>query len=490
MNVVAFRPSFSVDPPPNASLAHCYALGDEATREWIRIHLLPGASQQEFESWVVLSSPWRFFARVDQLPPPGDDWQIWLMQSGRGAGKTRGGAEWAFEQAASNPGWLVGVMSPTFDDLNRVTFDGPSGLLRIVERHRNLIKGKPIRKPWQINFRNGSRISGYAGEAYERLRGPQHHAFWADEVAGMARLADLAYEQIMFGLRLGATPRLLITSTPKVIALFKRLNEREAQRDPAVRITRATTMDNSANLSAMAIEELRRSYAGTRLGDQELMGALLSDVPGSLWPPSSIRPASVPTRLDRVVVGVDPSGAANAKSKSDEIGIVVAGVCYGMTKAENRYFVLADYTLIASPLEWARKVIEAYDTWGCDRVVAEANFGGALVQSNIEQADTAKDGESASSRVPVATTMVNASRGKVVRAEPIAGLYEQERVWHCSRLTKLEDQMHHMTTTGYVGDGSPDRVDALVWALTELSGGGNVPIVAPVSVKRVSYWRP
>jgi phage terminase large subunit-like protein len=298
-------------------------------------------------------------------------------------------------------------------------------------------------------------------------------------MAGMARVADKAYEQIMFALRIGKRPRLLATSTPKTIPLFKRMNERFALGDPAIRITRATTMDNAANLSPMAIAELRASYEGSRLGRQELYGELLLDVEGSLWPHDSIQQASMPDRFNRVVVAVDPSGAGDPNSTSDEIGIVVAGVVYGRTKGENRYYVLDDVSLIDSPMKWAVKVAAAYEDWNADKIVAEINFGGAMVEATILSADP---------NLPV--KVITASRGKHVRAEPVASLYEQGRVFHCGHFAKLCDQLHHMTVSGYVGEGSPDRADALVYAITELGGGLMPPIVAPAVAEAKSYWRP
>jgi phage terminase large subunit-like protein len=464
-------------PPPGASLAAIYAAAAPLSQRAMRHKLLPGATKGEFERWVITSQPWLFFARQDQMPPPGD-WQIWLMQAGRGAGKTRAGSEWAFEQAAAHPGWHVGVLSPTNDDLNRVTFDGPSGLMRLVERFPQLVK-RVNKRPWQLDFVNGARIQSFTGEAYERLRGPQHHAFWADELAGMPRVADAAFEQVMFGLRLGKTPRVLLTSTPRVIALFQRLNERCAAGDPVVAMTRASTMDNAANLSALAIAELRASYEGTRLGEQELYGKLLLDVPGALWRDEFFQQASMPDHLDRIVIGVDPSGAADAKSKSDEIGIVVVGLRRGRTKADDRYFILEDATMIGSPQGWGQRVVTAFDQWEADRIVAEANFGGAMVEATVKQADA---------NVPV--TLVTASRGKAIRAEPVSALYEQGRVYHVGRFAKLEGQMCHMTSSGYVGDGSPDHLDAAVWAMTELMGGMRAVRAEIGGPGRISPWLP
>ncbi len=468
-------------PHPHASIAAHYANGRRATQKAIRNRLLPGATKEDFERWVVVNTPWRFFARPDQLPPAGN-WQIWLMQSGRGAGKTRAGSEWLFEQAAGRRDQLCGVTSPTFDDLDKVTFDGPSGIMRICDRHPRLIK-RYTKRPWMVELTNGSKITSFTGEAYERLRGPQFHAHLMDEAAGMARVADKAFEQIMFGLRLkgpnGEHPRLMITSTPKAIPLFKRLNDRAAQGDPAVAITRASTMDNRANLSELAISELIASYGGSRLGRQELEGELLTDVPGALWTPDMIQQVSLPANFDRIVVAVDPSGASDEKSESDEIGIVAVGLKRGKTRDDDRYTVLEDATMLGSPHQWGTRAVRAFEEWEADKLVAEGNFGGGMVKSTIHNVDAT---------IPV--KIVTASRGKAVRAEPVATLFEQGRCAMAGRFPKLEDQMFNMTSAGYVGTGSPDRLDAMVWAFTELMEGARAPRAIVGGNDQRSYWRP
>ena len=468
-------------PPPGSSIATHYAHADRRTQAWLRQHLRPKSSLEDFRRWIVEAEPWQFFAREDQREPPGD-WMTWLYQAGRGAGKTRSGSEWAFSQAlaGTNSDWQIGVLSPTFDDLTRVTFGGPSGLMRLVERNRHLIK-RVVTKPWTIEFKHGPKILSYTGEAIERLRGPNHAAFWWDEVAGMARVAEEAYDQIMFGLRIGRRARMLITSTPKPIPLFKSINEARAAGDQSVVITRATMMDNAANLSRAAVKKLQENYEGTRLGEQELYGKLLLDVPGALWLHQYFQRVTKPHRFDRIVVAVDPSGAQNANSKSDEIGIVVAGVVYGTSREFDKYYLLEDATMIGSPGQWASRAVKAFDNWDADLLVAEANFGGGMVLSTIKQADP---------NVPV--KLVTASRGKQVRAEPVASIYEQGRGYVVAGehdFTKLIDQACSMTTAGYVGSGSPDRVDAAVWAISELMAGARAITVIPTSINSVSYWR-
>lgn len=464
-------------PPERWSLAMHYAHGTRKTRREIR-HALrhgKGADEASFARWVMERQPWRFFARPDQLPPPGD-WSVWLMQGGRGCGKTRAGAEWIWEQATTHPNWTCAVVSPTNDDLKKVSFGGPSGLMQIAERKSWLVAHKTM-GPWFIRFTNGSVIQSFTAEAYERLRGPNHHAVLWDEAAGAARVASEVYDQISFGLRLGRHPRLMITSTPKPIPLFKQFADKERSGDTDVVITRATTFDNAAHLAQPFLKRMQEAYGGTRLGRQELEGALLDDVPGALWRAEMLQEASVPARFDRIVVAVDPSGAADEKANSDEIGIVVVG----MLKRDGivRFYVLEDATMIGGPVQWATRAVRAFHDWDADRLVAETNYGGAMVESTIKQVDE---------DVPV--RVVHASRGKVVRAEPVSALYEQSRVYHCGRFPELEDQMLNFTQTGYVGTGSPDRVDALVWAVSDLMGGRMAPTVTPGGDVSHSYWHP
>lgn len=484
MRVPHFKPSdfpFGPEPPPTASWAARYAVGHPNLRRAIRNAFLPHKTKAEFEAWVVKRMPWEFIARMDQIEPTGQ-WMTWLMQAGRGAGKTKTGAEWSWKQVHRWPGFQHAVISPTFDDLDKVTFDGPSGLMRLVERFPHKVK-KVLRKPWRIDFVNGSRINSFTAEAAERLRGPEHNGAWLDELAGMGKKADEVYTQASFGLRrMGPNreqPRMLLTSTPKPLPLFRTLNARFKDGDPAVVVTRASTMDNIANLSEFAVNELRGRYEGTRLGRQELLGELLTDIPGALWSADMFQRSSMPPRLDRVVVAVDPSGAGSATSTSDAIGIVVVGVIFGKTKEEDRFFIIEDATLVASPKDWAMRVAKAYDDWDADRVVAESNFGGAMVESVIKNA---------APNIPV--KLVTATRGKVVRAEPVAALYELGRVQHVGTFPDLEDQMMAMTVTGYVGEGSPDRADAAIWGLTDLMTRVVAPNAAVGGGVRPSAWRP
>ena len=251
----------------------------------------------------------------------------------------------------------------------------------------------------------------------------------------------------MFGLRLGDSPQAVVTTTPRPTPLIRSL-----MKDPRTKITRGSTFDNSANLAPSALAQLREKYEGTRLGRQELFAEVLDDMPGALWTRETIRHASELPQMARIVVAVDPSGASGNED-GDSIGIVTAG--RGM---DGRFYVIEDATCDLGPAGWGRRVVDRFRAHKADKIVAERNFGGAMVESVIRTADRS---------APV--KLVTASRGKAVRAEPIAALYEQGRVTHAKGGDALEDQMMQMTLTGYMGEGSPDRVDALVWALSELA---------------------
>jgi len=293
---------------------------------------------------------------------------------------------------------------------------------------------------------NGSRIKGFSAEEPDRLRGPQHHGGWLDELAAWEK--PEAYDQYKFGLRLGNNPKSVITTTPRPTKLIKELIA-----DDNTHVTRGSTFDNSANLAASALLELQRKYADTRLGQQELYGAILDDNPGALWSRAMIESARVTTTppFVRVVVGVDP--AVTSGEDSDYTGIVTAGM-----SSDGHYYILSDDTIKSSPQEWAMKAIQSFEAHKADRIIAETNNGGDLVLHLFQQVK---------STIPV--RKVTATRGKQVRAEPIAALYEQGRVHHVGYFAELEDQMCEYEPG--VTSKSPDRMDALVWALTDLSEG-------------------
>lgn len=366
--------------------------------------------------------------------------------AGRGWGKTRTGAEDVAWFGASNAGSRIAIIAPTFADARDTCVEGESGLLAVLP---SACIDTWNRSMGELILWNGARYKLFSATEPERLRGPQHHRAWGDEVAAWPDPA--AYDQMLFGLRLGGHPQAVLTTTPKPTPLIRKI-----VRTPGAMITRGSTFDNSANLPAGTLAHLRERYEGTRLGRQELAGELIEEVTGALWTAAAIDATRLKSAagLRRIVVAVDPSGTSG-KGAGDDVGIIVAGV-----GPDDRYYVLEDATSNLSPEGWARRVLQAYERWDADRVVAERNFGGDMVAAVLR---------TASSDLPV--KMVTASRGKVARAEPVAALYEQGKVSHVGEFNALEDQMCAMTSAGYVGEGrSPDRADALVWALTELSG--------------------
>lgn len=422
------------------------------------------ASLTEAEAEELLHD-WRFVAREEQVAPEGD-WQVWAYIAGRGAGKTRAGAEWVREKVMAGCS-RIALVAPTAADARDVMVEGDSGILSVCwagdRDHRGRMVGRPMYEPSKrrLTWANGAIATTYSADEPDRLRGPQHGAAWLDEVAAWNR-AQEAYDMLMFGLRLGANPQAMVTTTPRPIPLV-----RQIVTAPTTVVTRGSTYANRANLAASYLEKIVSRYEGTRLGRQELLGEILDDVPGALWSRDMIDAAKAKAEvpdMQRVVVAVDPSGTSG-EDDGDSVGIVVAG-----KGVDGRAYVLADRTCKLSPAAWARRVVQAAEEFGADRIVAERNYGGAMVEAVIR---------TAGANVPYKE--VTASRGKVVRAEPIAALYEQGRVSHVPGLTELEDQMCAMTSAdGYVGEGSPDRVDALVWALTELMVSGSTYSLANV----------
>jgi predicted phage terminase large subunit-like protein len=400
---------------------------------------------------------WRAKARPNQLPPSGD-WNGWLVMAGRGFGKTRAGAEWVHELVESRQAGRIGLVAATAADARDTLVEGVSGLLNTAPRWN-----RPIYEPSKrrLTWPNGAVATTFSSEEADRLRGPEHDAAWADELAAWQD-PQAAWDMLQFGLRLGQHPRWLVTTTPRPIKLIKEILAREG-RD--VVVTRGSTFENEANLAPTFLQAVRSRYEGTRLGRQELNAELLSDTPGALWQLATLdrdRVQSAP-ELRRIVVAVDPAVSNN--EGSDETGIVVAGVT-----ADKALYVLEDVSGRYAPFEWAKKTVDMYRKHRADRVIAEVNNGGALVEATLRTIDTS-----------VSFKAVHASRGKVVRAEPIAALYEQKKVHHVGNFPTLEDQMCAFTIdfdrnrNGY----SPDRVDALVWALTELSGQQHTVSIEP-----------
>ncbi len=405
---------------------------------------------------ALLALPWlfEFWALPHQLPPDGA-WRSWVIMGGRGAGKTRAGAEWVRTQVeGARPGdpgraGRVALVGETIDQVREVMIFGESGILACSPPDRRPV-WEATRK--RLVWPNGAVAQVFSAHEPESLRGPQFDAAWVDELAKWKK-AEETWDQLQFALRLGPNPQQVVTTTPRNVAVLKAILN-----NPSTVVTHAPTDANRAHLAASFLEEVKARYGGTRLGLQELDGALLEDAEGALWTSAMLergRVDEVPT-LSRIVVAVDPPVTGHAGS--DECGIVVVGAVTDGPVQDWRAYVLEDASVQGtSPDGWARAAIEAMQRHGADRLVAEVNQGGDLVQAVIRQVDPL-----------VSFKAVRASRGKSARAEPVAALYEQGRVHHLRGMARLEDQMCRMTARGYEGRGSPDRVDALVWALTAL----------------------
>jgi len=403
-----------------------------------------------------MALPWlfEFWALPHQLPPEGA-WRTWVIMGGRGAGKTRAGAEWVRAQVEgagpkdAGRARRVALVGETVDQVREVMVMGDSGILAC---------SPPDRRPaWEATRKrlvwpNGAVAQVFSAHEPESLRGPQFDAAWADELAKWKR-AEEAWDMLQFALRLGDAPRQVVTTTPRAVPVLKAILQ-----NPSTVLTNAPTEANRAYLAASFLEEVRARYGGTRLGRQELDGEFLEDVEGALWSHRGIDACRVDRapKLDRVVVAVDP--AVSHGRGSDACGIVVAGAVTEGPPQDWRAYVLEDATVSAArPADWAKAALAAMERHGAGRLVAEVNQGGDLVESVIRQIDP---------MVPYRA--LRAGRGKAARAEPVAALYEQGRVRHLPGLEALEDEMCRMTVRGFAGDGSPDRTDALVWALTEL----------------------
>ena len=380
-------------------------------------------------------------ARTEQIPTE-EEWSVWLYLAGRGAGKTRTAAEWMAWEAIKTPKTRWAVVAATFSDVRDTCAEGESGLVSILRRYGALENYN--RSMGEIRLTNGSRIKLFSADEPDRLRGPQFHGAWCDELAAW-RYED-TWDQLQFGLRLGEHPRTLITTTPRPVPIIKRLL---AQDDGSVKVVRGSTFDNAKNLAPSALAQLRARYEGTRLGRQELFAEVLTDTPGALWTLEMLESSRIKEAPDfvRIVVAIDP--ATTSGENADETGIVV--VAKG---TDGRGYVLADRSCRDTPSGWAHRAIAAYHEFNADRVVAEKNQGGDMVELTIRSVEPT-----------IPFKGIVAKVGKRLRAEPIAALYEQGRVSHIGAFDLLEDQM-----TGWVPDSgySPDRLDALVHGLAEL----------------------
>lgn len=409
--------------------------------------------EQEQAMW-----DWSIWAREKQLAPPGN-WRVWLILAGRGFGKTRSGAEWIRQKVINNEAGRIALIGATAADVRDTMVEGESGLLRIFppgERPRY----EPSKR--RITFKNGAKATTYSADEPDRLRGPNHDCAWTDEIAAW-RYPE-AWDQLIFGLRIGDDPRVVATTTPRPTRLIRSLVERED-----VVVTRGSTYENQMNLAPTFLEEVKARYEGTRLGRQELYAEILDDVEGALWTREMIEQSRVNNLPDltRIVIGVDP--AITSRESSAETGIVAVGV-----DANGTGYVLDDRSLKGSPVEWANAAIALYHRSSADRIVVEANQGGDMVRHTLQTVE---------SQIPIKT--VHATRGKRTRAEPISALYEQGKVKHVGAFPVLEDQMCSWTPES----DSPDRLDALVWGLTELMIGSKTPpAVIPFGTTQASPW--
>lgn len=392
-----------------------------------------------------LDQRWHEWAHGGQYPDDGD-WHIWLIMAGRGYGKTRAGSEWVSRLARSDANLRFALVGATEDEVRKVMIEGESGLIKVAHRAETVVwnasKGEVI-------FPSGAVAHVYSAENFEKLRGPEHHHAWCDELAKWNH-AEACWNNMILGLRLGENRHVLVTTTPRPVALLRRL---VTQKDVILR--GGKTGDNS-NLPDDFVESVRAIYEGTRWGRQELDGELIEDVAGALWTRDLLerQRAMTAPEMKRIVIGVDPP----VSDHGDACGIIAVGL-----GADGKAYVLADHSVSgASPEQWARAVAGAVEVWGADRVIAEDNQGGNMVESTLRAADLA---------MPV--RRVHASRGKSARAEPVAALYEAGRAFHAGAFPELEDQMCGLIAGGgYEGPGrSPDRADALVWAMTELMLG-------------------
>lgn len=410
-----------------------------------RAELIRGLTPEQTRNF---QSDWRgWWARPDQLAPK-KQWGVWLVLAGRGFGKTRVISEWVREQVNTKRAGRIALVAPTASDARDVLVEGPSGIMACCPDWERPIYESSKRR---LTFPNGAIAITYSADEPERLRGPQHDAAACDELAAW-RYPE-SWDMLMFGMRMGNDPRTVVATTPKPVKLLKELLAREGK---DVIVTRGSTYENKANLARTFLETIVRKYEGTRLGRQEILAELLTDIPNALWQRSKIDELRIgrdklPQQM-RIVIAIDP--AAKSEEGSDETGIIVAGL-----GRDGHGYVLDDLSGQYQPLAWARIAIGAYHRYRADRILAEINNGGEMVEATLRSVDKT-----------VSYKAVHATRGKVIRAEPIAALYEQGKVHHVGSFAKLEDQLCEMTldfdrtAAGY----SPDRLDAAVWALSDL----------------------
>lgn len=431
------------------SLAEDLASLPESDRQQA-IQSLTEAQAQE------LLHDWRFWARPKQLAPAGD-WDTWAIRAGRGFGKTRSGSGWVHERAMSHPGRWTALVARNSADARDYMIEGPGGFLKNTAPHERPVFEVSKRR---LTWPNGSWATIYTDEDPDQVRGFSGDTAWLDEFAKYKHPEDV-WDNLSFGMREASLdqPRKLITTTPRPLKVL-----REIEKDPRTVVVVGSSHENRANLDPKWFANTLERYRGTRIGRQEIEAEILEDVPGALWTRRMLDEGRVKREelpeLTRIIVAVDP--AASSDESANENGIVVVGT--GYVGGHQHGYVLDDWSVRGTPDEWGRKAVAAFRMHSADRIVAEKNMGGEMVEHVIKSVDR---------MVPV--TLVSASRGKLARAEPISALYEQNRVHHCGTLGDLEDQMISWTPQGALANAapssrqqSPDRVDALVWGLSEL----------------------
>ncbi|MET0310347.1 MAG: terminase family protein [Sphingomonas sp.] len=412
--------------------------------EYLQSNALQSLSQAQRRE---LEARWWRWAHAGQRAPAGD-WRIWLIRAGRGFGKTRAGAEWVSAVARARPGARIALVGATIEDVRRVMIEGASGLIAVAREEEQL---RWIMQTGEVHFPSGACAYVFSAGAPEKLRGPEHDAAWCDELGKWrAGAGEMAWDNLLMGMRGGDAPRVVVTTTPRPTKLMRRVMAM-----PGCRETVGRTRDNP-HLPESFVEAMMADYAGTRLGRQELDGELIDDVIGALWPRGLIEMRRVREApgLVRVVVGVDPPASADG----DACGIVAVGL-----GRDDKAYVLEDASVAgASPEGWAQAVAACAARHEADQVVAEKNQGGEMVASVLRAADAG---------LPL--RLVHASRGKSARAEPVALLYEAGKAWHVGAWPELEDELCGLQAGGgYEGPGrSPDRADALVWAISALMLG-------------------
>jgi phage terminase large subunit-like protein len=403
-----------------------------------------------------IMNTYEFWARESQLEPVGKDWDYWIYSAGRGAGKTFAGSNWGRHRIKMGDSHIACV-APTKGDVRRVMVEGDSGLLNVCWKgdrtYRGGAMGYPVWSPTNntMTWGNGSKATFYSAEDPDRLRGPNHFSSWCDEVSSWRNQQEV-WDMLQLTLRKGRHPRVMVTTTPKPTKLMRTLLSHKRSH-----ITGGSTFDNAANLAPTFLEAVKSTYEGTRLGRQELYAEMLEEAEGALWTTDVLDAAldeTIEDRVDfaktlqRVVISIDPAITSN--EESDLTGIIVAGIDINGTG-----YILEDHTGRYTPQGWAAKAISLYHEFSADRIVAEKNQGGDMVRTTLTSEDES---------VPI--RLVHASRGKFARAEPVSALYERGKVKHAKGLDDLEVQMRTWEPLGSIG--SPDRLDAMVWALTDL----------------------